>query len=259
MNAITLYHHLEGAEMFEIENSLFKNHRTSIIVAWSLRIFLILFGIYEIFAGFPVYGIMILLAVILILLPAILTRQHIFVPLELEMLFLLIVTFEYVVANSFSFYERFEYYDKFQHTLIPSITSFIGMLLVYVGYRLGKFKASYKLSWGIIVLITIGLGGIVEVAEFAYDQFIGPATNFYISQGVLTQGSPLLDPFTDTMTDLILDIIGALIGATFGLWLLIRHEKQGGPSLLDEELEIMVEKAKKDKNSLPKEKYLKNK
>jgi hypothetical protein len=43
------------------------------------------------------------------------------------------------------------------------------------------------------------------------------------------------------MTDLILDIIGALIGATFGLWLLIRHEKQGGPSLLDDEIELMTD------------------
>ncbi|MGZ7136155.1 MAG: hypothetical protein ACXVHY_09780, partial [Methanobacterium sp.] len=85
------------------------------------------------------------------------------------------------------------------------------------------------------------------VSEYIYDQFIGPATNFYISQGVLTQGSPILDPFTDTMTDLILDIVGALIGATFGVWLLIRQEKQGGPSLLDDEIEIMEEQRKKDK------------
>jgi hypothetical protein len=227
--------------MFEMENSLFKNHRTSVIFAWSLRIFLILFGIYETLFGFAVFGIMILLAVFLILLPAILTRQHIFIPIEVEILFLLIVTFEYVIANSLGFYWRFEYYDKFQHALVPTITSFVGMLLVYIGYRFGKFKASYALAWGIIVLVTIGLGGIIEVIEYAYDQFIGPATNFYISRGVLTQGSPILDPFTDTMTDLILDIIGALIGATFGLWLLIRHEKQGGPSLLDDEIELMTD------------------
>ena len=225
--------------MFEMENSLFKNHKTSVTVAWSLRIFLILFGIYEIIFGFPVFGIMILIAVFLILLPTILTRQHIFIPLEVEILFLLIVTFEYVIANSLGFYWRFEYYDKFQHTLVPTITSFVGMLLVYIGYRFGKFKASYALAFGIIVLVTIGLGGIIEVIEYIYDQFIGPATNFYISRGVLTQGSPILDPFTDTMTDLILDIVGALIGATFGLWLLIRHEKKGGPSLLDEEIELM--------------------
>jgi hypothetical protein len=227
--------------MFEMENSLFKSHRTSVIFAWSLRIFLISFGIYEILFGFAVFGIMILLAVFLILLPSILTRQHIFIPIEVEILFLLIVTFEYVIANSLGFYWRFEYYDKFQHALVPTITSFVGMLLVYIGYRFGKFKASYALAWGIIVLVTIGLGGIIEVIEYAYDQFIGPATNFYISRGVLTQGSPILDPFTDTMTDLILDIIGALIGATFGLWLLIRHEKKGGPSLLDDEIELMTD------------------
>lgn len=233
--------------MFGTNDKLFQNHRTSVTVAWILRIFLILFGIYEIIFGFHVYGIMILLLVFLILLPAILTRQHIFVPLEIEILLLVIITFEYVIANSLGFYARFEYYDKFQHTLIPTIISFMGMLLVYIGYRLGKFKASYAMSWVIIVLITIGLGGILEVIEYSYDQFIGPATNFYISQGALTQGSPILDPFTDTMTDLILDIIGAIIGATFGVWLLLRHAKNNDHSLLDEEIETMTEYSENNK------------
>jgi hypothetical protein len=225
--------------MFEADHILFKKHRISVIIAWSLRIFLILFGIYEIIFGFAVFGIMILFAVLLILLPAILTRQHTFIPLELEILFLLIVTLEYVIANSLGFYWKFEYYDKFQHALVPTITSFIGILLVYIGYRLGKLRASYTMAWVIIVLMTIGIGGILEVIEYCYDQFIGPATNFYISRGVLTQGSPILDPFTDTMTDLMLDIVGAIIGATFGVWLLIRHEKSSKKSLLDDEIEIM--------------------
>jgi len=232
--------------MFETNDKLFKNHRTSVIFAWILRIFLISFGIYEILFGFAIFGFMILLAVFLILLPAILTRQHIFVPLELEILLLAVVFFEYVVADSLGFYARFGYYDKFQHTMIPAITSFIGMLMVYIGYRLDKFKASYAMSWVIIVLITIGLGAVLEVIEYSYDQFIGPATNFYISRGALTQGSSLLDPFTDTMTDLIADIVGAVIGATFGVWMLIRHEKNDEHSLLDDEIEIMTEYREKE-------------
>jgi len=225
--------------MFETTNYLFKTHKTSVIIAWILRIFLIFFGIYEIIFGFSVFGMMIIIAVFLILLPAILTRQHIFIPLELEILFLMIVLFEYVIADSLGFYAKFDYYDKFQHTMIPAITSFMGMLLVYIGYRLGKFKASYAMAWIIIVLMTIGLGGILEVVEYSYDHFIGPATNFYISRGALTQGSPILDPFTDTMTDLMVDIVGAIIGATFGVWLLIRHGKKGDKSLLDDEIELM--------------------
>jgi hypothetical protein len=232
--------------MFETNDKLFKTHRKSVIVAWILRIFLISFGIYEIIFGFAIFGFMILLAVFLILLPAILTRQHIFVPLELEILLLAVVFFEYVVADSLGFYARFGYYDKFQHTMIPAITSFIGMLMVYIGYRLDKFKASYAMSWVIIVLITIGLGAVLEVIEYSYDQFIGPATHFYISRGALTQGSSLLDPFTDTMTDLMADIVGAIIGATFGVWLLIRHEKNDEHSLLDDEIEIMTEYHEKE-------------
>jgi hypothetical protein len=221
------------------EDLLFKDHKISVIIAWTLRIFLILFGIYEIIFGFSVFGIMILVAVFLILLPAILTRQHLFIPLEFEILFLLIVTLEYVVADSLSFYARFGYYDKFQHTMIPAITSFMGVLLVYIGYKFGKFKASYLMTGLIIVFVTIGLGAVLEVIEYSYDHFIGPATNFYITRGALTQGSSLLDPFTDTMTDLMFDILGAIIGAVLGVWILIRHEKDDKKFLLDEEIEIM--------------------
>jgi len=236
-----------GVRMVDSYKKLFESHRKSVIIAWILRIFLISFGIYEILFGYSVFGIVILIAVFIILLPAILTRQHIFVPLEIEILFLVIVTFEYVIANSLGFYANFAYYDKFQHTMIPAIIAFMGMLFFYIGYLLGKFRASYLMSWAVIVLITIGLGAILEVSEYAYDMVIGPATNFVISHGALTQGSPVLSPYHDTMTDLILDIIGALIGATFGVWLLIRHEKDGKESLLEEEIEFMEEYISKNK------------
>lgn len=229
-----------GANMFGMDDGLFKNHEFTVVFAWILRAFLVLFGIYETFFGFPLFGFMILLAVFLILLPTILTRQHIFIPLELEILLLITVFFEYVVADSLSFYARFEYYDKFQHTMIPAITSFMGILLVHIGYHLGKFRASYAMSWIIIVLMTIGLGSILEVIEYSYDHFIGPATNFYISRGALTQGSPILDPFTDTMTDLMIDIAGAIIGATLGVYLLLRAEKKGEKLLLDDEVDSMI-------------------
>jgi len=232
----------------DTEDTIYKDHKLTIIIAWILRIFLISFGIYEIIFGFWVFGIMILLAVFLILLPAILTRDHIFVPLELEILLFLIVTLEYVVADSLGFYARFDYYDKFQHTMIPAITSFMGMILVYIGYRLGKFKATYLMAAIIIVFVTIGMGAVLEVSEYTYDHFIGPATHFFISRGALTQGSPVMDPLTDTMFDLMFDILGAIIGAVFGVWLLIRHEKSDKESLLDEEIDIMEEYNKKGKN-----------
>jgi hypothetical protein len=82
---------------------------------------------------------------------------------------------------------------------------------------------------------------VLEVVEYGYDHFIGPATNFYITQGALTQGSKILDPFTDTMIDLMVDIVGAVIGAVLGIWILIRHEKDNKKSLLEDEIEIMTD------------------
>lgn len=225
--------------MFGMDNYIFKTHKTTVAFAWILRIFLISFGIYEIFFGYAVFGIIILLAVFLVLLPAILTRQHLFIPLELEILLLIVVLFEYVIADALGFYVTYDYYDKFQHTMIPAVISFMGMLLVYIGYLLDKFRASYPMMWIIIVFVTIGLGATLEVIEYTYDFAIGPATNFIFSKGMLTQGSAVFDAYHDTMIDMIFDIAGAIIGATFGVWLLLRHEKDKKPLLLEDEVEAM--------------------
>ncbi len=225
--------------MFGMDNYLFKTHRTTVAFAWILRIFLISFGIYEIFFGYAVFGILIILAVFLVLLPAILTRQHLFIPLELEILLLIVVLFEYVVADALGFYVKYDYYDKFQHTMIPAIISFMGVLLIYIGYLLGKFKATYPMVWIIIVFITIGLGGTLEVIEYSYDFIIGPATNFIFSKGMLTQGSAVFDAYHDTMIDMMFNICGAIIGATFGVYLLLRAEKKDEKLLLDDEVEAM--------------------
>lgn len=225
--------------VFGYERKIFKDHKISIIIAWILRIFLLSFAIYEIIFGFPVYGIMTLIAVLVILLPDVLTGGHIFIPLHLQILLMIIILFEYTVADAMGFYARFSYYDKFQHTMIPTILSFMGMLIIYIGHRLGKFEGSYILAGIMIIFITIGMGAVLEVIEYSYDHFIGPATNFYISQGALTQGSPVMDPFTDTMFDLMYDILGATIGGIFGVWLLRRHQKDNKKSLLDEEIDFM--------------------
>lgn len=225
--------------MLGMDNYLFKTHKTTVAFAWILRIFLISFGIYEIFSGYAVFGIIILLAVFLVLLPAILTRQHLFIPLELEILLLIVVLFEYVIADSLGFYVKFDYYDKFQHTMIPAVISFMGMLIVYIGYLLDKFRASYFMMWIIIVFVTIGLGATLEVIEYTYDFAVGPATNFVFSKGMLTQGSAVFDAYHDTMIDMIFDIVGAIIGATFGVWLLLRHEKDKKPLLLEDEVKAM--------------------
>lgn len=231
--------------IFNTENKLCKDHKISIILSWILRIFLISFGIYEILFGFPVYGIMILLVVFFVLLPSILTRKRIFVPYGLEILIFIVLALEYVVADSLGFYANFAYYDKFQHTVIPAIISIIILLMMYIGNRFSKFNANHLMIFIIVVLMTIGIGAVLEVSEYSYDHYIGPATNFYISQGSLTQGSPVMDPFADTMFDLIFDIIGAIIGALIGVFLLIKHEKDGTKWLLDEEIDIMEEYRKK--------------
>ncbi len=57
-----------------------------------------------------------------------------------------------------------------------------------------------------IFLITLGLGALWEIAEFAGDQLLG----------MHAQGSPEMGPLTDTMWDLIMDGLGGVLAAVLG-------------------------------------------
>lgn len=58
----------------------------------------------------------------------------------------------------------------------------------------------------IIVLVTVGFGGICEIMEYAADNIFADGA----------QGSPAMSAIDDTMWDLICDFLGGIVGAVFG-------------------------------------------
>lgn len=76
------------------------------------------------------------------------------------------VIFELVGGDALGLYVKIPHYDNFMHFMLPLYVALIGMMLVYTMYFYGKLKASYSAMAIVIVLITIGLGGVLEMGEY---------------------------------------------------------------------------------------------
>jgi uncharacterized protein involved in response to NO len=127
---------------------------------------------------------------------------------------------------------------------VSIITGLIGMMIIYTFYALGKLRASLAVMFAIIVLITIGLGAIIEMVEFFYDQVLYPILGQYLPTG-LTQGAMSASALVDTMQDLYVDTLGALIGAALGVFFIKRAENRGKNLEVVEEIEALAGNSKK--------------
>ncbi|MDO8869583.1 MAG: hypothetical protein Q7V10_02415 [Methanobacteriaceae archaeon] len=236
----------------------FTNPSVKNISAWKknllklMRIFILIMGITIVIfgvGGIKVFGIMALIALLIIYLPNFLNPQHKqVIPVEVEIMFLVVVTLEYVLGNTFGLYGKIPHYDDFMHLTVPLMVSLIGMMFLYTAYIYGKIRASLALMACLIILITIGIGGILEMVEYSYDNFIYSHISQVLPTG-LTQGSLTQNPLDDTMSDLFTDALGGIIGALIGIFFIRRAEKKGQCiEWVDEFAEL--EGLKKDNNEL---------
>jgi hypothetical protein len=123
-----------------------------------------------------------------------------------------IAVYLHVAGHISEFYIVFSpYYDKIAH-LVSSITiSSLGFSVVLIvdrfsGVRLTRFMVALS-----IVALTMALGAIWEIYEFAFDQLLG----MQLQKGL-----------DDTMYDLIFDLCGALIIAVIGYFYLRERPKE---------------------------------
>jgi len=153
--------------------------RTLIII---MRIFLLVSGIFILIFGGAngserIFGLLILIALILINAPAYFTKGKMAIPVEIELIFLSMVLFELVGGDALGLYVKLPHYDNFMHFMLPLYVALIGMMIVYTMYFYGKLKASYGAMVFIIVLLTIGLGGVLEMGEYTYEHISCKRTN----------------------------------------------------------------------------------
>lgn len=204
------------------------------------RIIIMINAIYQILFGELFFGMLALLALIIILIPRFFTKNKIcVVPVDIEIMFLIVIFFELIVADAYSFYSLVPYYDKFMHLLVSFIVGLVGMMIIYTFYALGKLQASTGVMFALIVLITMGLGAGLEMAEYFYDQALYPLIGHYLPTG-LTQGSLVASPLADTMGDLFIDTLGGVLGAAIGIVLIKSEEKKGKKMEIIDELESLA-------------------
>ncbi|MDY9923490.1 hypothetical protein [Methanobacterium sp.] len=210
-----------------------------------MRIFLLVAGIYiTIFGGANgaerIFGILILVALAIINTPSFFTGNRIHaLPVEIELLLLAMVLFELVGGDALGLYVKLPHYDNFMHFMLPLYIALIGMMLVYTMYYYGRLKASLAEMAILIVIVTIGLGGILEMGEYTYDKYLSQGPIGQITGNTQMQGSPTQDAHDDTMNDLFTDTAGGIVGALLGVLLIRRAEKKGGHWRVADEIENM--------------------
>lgn len=205
-----------------------------------LRIVILINALYQIILGEVFFGTLAILALIILVAPWFFTKNRIcVVPIDIEILFLIVVFFELIMADAYSLYSRVPYYDKFMHLLVSFVVGLVGMVIIYTFYALGKLQASTGVMFALIVLITMGLGAGLEMGEYFYDQALYPLIGPYLPTG-LTQGSMVASPLADTMEDLFVDTLGGILGAAIGIILIKREEKKGKELEMLDELEALA-------------------
>lgn len=198
-----------------------------------LRIFLLISGVFILLFGGAngaerIFGLLILVALAIINAPAFFTKGKVrAIPIEIELILLSMVLFELVGGDALGLYVKMPYYDNFMHFMLPLYLALIGMMVVYTMYFYGKLKASYGAMAFIIVMVTLGFGGALEIVEYTYDNYLADGPIGAITGNTQMQGSPTQDAHDDTMNDLITDLAGAIVGAGIGVWLIRRNEMKG--------------------------------
>ncbi len=188
-----------------------------------LRFIVLVAGVYQIVWGERIVGAAILLSLAVISLPALFTHNLVrSTPLEFELILVAMVTIQYVLGETFNFYD-IPYYDKVVHFILPLFLGYISAILAYTLMATGNLRMSVVPAIFLIVLVTLGIGAIWEIGEYLSD----------ILFGTYFQGSHTASPLVDTMNDLIVDTLGGIFGAILALRY-IRREQGSKDSRLPE-------------------------
>lgn len=190
---------------------------------WTLRVITLLSALRQIFFGEMSIGIITLICLFLITIPALVTMGKVKnLPFELETLFLTMVLLQFIIGEARDFYTNVPYYDKFVHFFLPLMLGFMGFLFVYLMFYTNRLSTSVAVMFIVTFLIAMGIGALWEVVEYLSDELIYPRVEgWHHFQGSLTE-----DALHDTMNDLIADMLGALVGATLAVYYFKNVTKQ---------------------------------
>ena len=170
------------------------------------RLAILVTAIAEIASGDALYGGFCFVALVLTLVPAIHARSlDAGVPVEIELMLLWLVVADMTLGNWLGLYQL-RWYDKVLHLSSSVLIALIGFLAIYVTQMTHGIRFRPWLDGIAILLVTLGIGALWEIAEYSVDQLLGRQT----------QGAPTMSPLDDTMIDLVMDGLGGVLGAILG-------------------------------------------
>lgn len=179
--------------------------RWETVAAWVLRGAILATAVGHFFVGEGIYGLITLTALGLLMVPSF-VRPRVQVPLELELVLMIFLVADLGLGGLLHLYDRLTYFDKYLHLQNAVLLGLLAFFFVYGLHITGRLRTSAVVSGILILLITVGIGGIWEIGEWLSDKLFALGS----------QGSPNLSPIDDTMWDMLLDGIGGLAGAVFG-------------------------------------------
>ena len=179
------------------------------------RAAILITAIAELLSGDLLYGTFCLFALSLTLAPAIRARRlDARVPLEIELGLLWFMVTDMTLGNWLGLYQL-TWYDKALHLSSSVMVATLGFLAIYVLHLTHHTRFHPVLDAIAILLVTLGIGALWEIAEYGVDQLFARSS----------QGAPGLSPIDDTMFDLMMDGLGGILGAVLGP-LYIRHSRR---------------------------------
>lgn len=183
-------------------------------VSFVMQVIIFLAGLYQIFLGDWVMGVIIMVILGAIVFPGLFTRNYIsYIPIEFQLIFFTMTILQYIVGETLRFYYIVPYYDKLVHFFNPMFIGFVSFLIAYSLYRKGNLKMTLGPLVVLIVLIAMGVGAIWEITEYMSDRFLlGKFEKVVQMQGSFTE-----PPLEDTMHDLMFDLAGGFFGAVLGM------------------------------------------
>jgi hypothetical protein len=198
---------LRGTDPASTGGGVRRDVHWEIRMAWVLRAAIAATAIAHLLGGDPLYGLFCIAAVVIVLIPAAVAKSSLGnLPIRIELAVLWIVVADMTLGQLGGLYLSVPWYDKALHLGNSALLGMVAFLAVYMLHFIGRSRQHPWVDGAAILLLTLGLGALWEIGEYAIDQVLGRAT----------QGAPGMGPLDDTMWDLILDGSGGLLGALFG-------------------------------------------
>ncbi len=153
-----------------------------------------------------------IIVLLLTLVPMIMERQiHISIPWWLTFLIVLSL-YIHIGGEYFDWYTSFyPYYDKIAHLISGTTVALIGFTLVLLLDQYTENNFNRPVIIFLIVMLTVAVGGLWEIFEFAVDT---------------TLGVKMQHGLDDTMLDMIFVLLGAVVVAALGNIYLRRVSKR---------------------------------